>query len=119
TPSLARSAPAASQAVPAAEGAAESAPDAAGGRGRARQRPDKLSYRETRELAEIPARIAALEAEQRTTTARLQDPQLYAEAPEQARQLAERLSEIDAGLTALLERWEWLEQRLDANRPSS
>jgi ATP-binding cassette subfamily F protein uup len=72
-------------------------------------RADRLSWREQRELDKLPERIGALEAEQATLTRRLEDPGLYAADPLEARRLATRLSEIDAALTALLERWESLE----------
>ena len=69
----------------------------------------KLSYKETRELAELPGRIAALEAEQATLNQRLEDPQLYQDNPLAAPRLVTRLAEIDDELLRLLERWEALE----------
>ena len=71
--------------------------------------PRKLSYKESRELAELPDRIAALETEQQTITARLEDPTLYQSAPQEAQALAQRLTAIDDDLMTLLERWEVLE----------
>lgn len=71
--------------------------------------PRKLSYKESRELAELPDRIAALETEQQTITARLEDPALYQSAPQEAQALAQRLTAIDDELMTLLERWEVLE----------
>ncbi|WP_300455456.1 ATP-binding cassette domain-containing protein [Accumulibacter sp.] len=70
---------------------------------------DKLSWKEARELAELPGRIAALEAEQKAVTERLADPSLYQSSPQEARILSARLGEIDEQLFALLERWEVLE----------
>ncbi len=69
----------------------------------------KLSYKETRELAELPERIAALENEQKEISLRLEDPALYQSQPQDVQQLSVRLSEIDDELMALLERWEILE----------
>ena len=69
----------------------------------------KLSYKETRELEELPGRIAALEDEQKTITQRLEDPTLYQSQPLEAQQLSTRLNEIDEELMVLLERWEALE----------
>ena len=69
----------------------------------------KLSYKETRELAELPERIAALENEQKEISLRLEDPALYQSQPQEVQQLSMRLSEIDDELMALLERWETLE----------
>ncbi|MEI7613893.1 MAG: ATP-binding cassette domain-containing protein [Betaproteobacteria bacterium] len=69
----------------------------------------KLSYKEARELAELPERIAALELEQKTLHQRLEDPALYQAQPQEAQGLSARLNEIDDELMHLLERWEVLE----------
>jgi ABC transport system ATP-binding/permease protein len=60
----------------------------------------KLSYKEQRELDELPARIEALEAEQKTLHERLAVPALQA-----------RSDAIEAELMAALERWEALGSR--------
>ena len=60
----------------------------------------KLSFKETRELAELPGKIAALEDEQKAIAARLEDPALYQGAPLEAQQLSERMAAIDCGRTA-------------------
>jgi ABC transport system ATP-binding/permease protein len=70
----------------------------------------KLSFRESRELAELPARIAALEEEQVRITRQLESPDLYQESAQGARGLAQRHAEIDSELLELLERWESLER---------
>ncbi|WP_303786623.1 ATP-binding cassette domain-containing protein [Azovibrio restrictus] len=77
----------------------------------AKPRGDRLSWKEQRELEGLPDRIAALEAEQADLTARLEDPAIYQQDPELARQAAERLAAIEDELMALLERWEALEAR--------
>ena len=69
----------------------------------------KLGYKETRELDALPGRIAALEAEQKSTMLRLEDPALYQAQPDEARRLSTRLAEIEEELMALLERWAFLE----------
>ncbi len=69
----------------------------------------KLSYKETRELAELPGKIAALEEEQKEINRRLEDPALYQFQPREAHALSERLAAIDDELMLLLERWEALE----------
>ena len=69
----------------------------------------KLSYKEARELAELPERIAALEEEQKTISQRLEDPALYQAQPQEAQALSVRLTAIDDELMLLLERWEALE----------
>jgi ATP-binding cassette subfamily F protein uup len=70
----------------------------------------KLSYKEQRERDELPARIAALEAEQTAINARLADGSLYASAPQEAAALSKRHAEIDDTLLAALERQETLGQ---------
>ncbi len=70
----------------------------------------KLSYKETRELAELPGRISALEDEQKEIGIQLEDPALYQADPLKANALSERLAEIDDELLVLLERWEELDK---------
>ena len=69
----------------------------------------KLSYKEARELAELPGRIVALEDEQKSISQRLEDPTLYQSQPQEAQALSVRLTEIDDELMLMLERWEALE----------
>jgi ATP-binding cassette subfamily F protein uup len=71
----------------------------------------KLSYKETRELQELPARIEALEAEQRVLAALTGDPQLYATDPRKATEAHARWAAIEDELMLCLERWEALSQR--------
>ena len=70
----------------------------------------KLSFKESRELAELPGRIAALEEEQVRITRQLESPDFYQESAQAARGLAQRHAEIDSELLELLERWESLER---------
>ncbi|WP_220637101.1 ATP-binding cassette domain-containing protein [Georgfuchsia toluolica] len=70
----------------------------------------KLSWKEQRELEALPGRIAALEAEQGTLSARLEDPAVHA-AGGDGQKIAARLEAIDNELMTLLERWESLEGR--------
>jgi len=71
----------------------------------------KLSYKESRELAELPARVRALEQEQREITAGLGDPAMYRGVPEQMRQMQARFAEIEEQLMQALARWEALEAK--------
>ena len=71
----------------------------------------KLGYREQRELDALPARIEALEAEQRTIAARLADPGFFVAEPEQAAAQAVRHAQIEDELMSCLERWELLAAR--------
>lgn len=71
----------------------------------------KLSYKEQRELEELPKLIAKLEAEQQTITERLQDNNLYKTQPEEVNKLNLRYAEIDDLLLTSLEQWEAIEAR--------
>jgi ATP-binding cassette subfamily F protein uup len=71
----------------------------------------KLSYKEQRELESLPARIDALEAEQRTIAAQLADPAFYAREAARAGELSRRHAEIEDELMICLERWEALGAR--------
>ena len=72
---------------------------------------NKLSFKEQRELDSLPAHIEALEAEQATIAARLQDPGLYADGSQQAQALSARHAQIEEELMTGLERWETLGNR--------
>jgi ATP-binding cassette subfamily F protein uup len=99
---------AARRAVPAA---APAAPAAAAGAPPAAARRTKLSYKEQRELDALPARIEALEAEQRSLSEELADGRLYARDAARAGALQRRHAEIEDELMAALERWEALGAR--------
>ena len=71
----------------------------------------RLGYKEARELEALPARIEALEAEQAKLVARLADPSLYQQAPQDAVRLHARSEAIEAELLEVLARWEALEAR--------
>ena len=71
----------------------------------------KLSYKEGRELDGLPARVQALEQEQREITASLGEPALYRDQPERSTQLQKRFAEIEALLLQALSRWEELEAK--------
>ncbi|NMF90763.1 ATP-binding cassette domain-containing protein [Aromatoleum petrolei] len=71
----------------------------------------KLSFNEKRELEALPDRIAALEAEQTALHARMADPALYQQAPQEVARIKGRLEELDAEIENALVRWEALESR--------
>jgi ABC transport system ATP-binding/permease protein len=71
----------------------------------------KLSYKEQRELEELPKLIAQLESEQKSISEQLADPDLYKQPPEQMKKLNERFAEIDELLLESLEKWEVIEAR--------
>ncbi|MBI1887397.1 MAG: ATP-binding cassette domain-containing protein [Nitrosomonadales bacterium] len=71
----------------------------------------RLSFKETRELEDLPRRIEALEREQIDIAAHLADGTVYRSDPKRARQLQVRGEEIEAETAAVLERWEMLEKK--------
>ncbi len=73
-------------------------------------RTRKLSYKEQRELEELPQRITQLEAEQAQINEQLCDATLFARDNARAVELAKRSGEIDEALMQALERWEALER---------
>ena len=71
----------------------------------------KLSYKEQRELDGLPARIEALEAEQKALQAELADPATYARDAQSVPALHARHEALEAELLQALERWEALASR--------
>ncbi|WP_020652569.1 ATP-binding cassette domain-containing protein [Massilia niastensis] len=71
----------------------------------------KLSYKEQRELEELPQLIATLEDEQSAITAQLNSPDFYKQKPGDAQRLTARVAEIEDLLLDALERWERIEAR--------
>jgi ATP-binding cassette subfamily F protein uup len=70
-------------------------------------KPKKLSYKEQKELDELPTLISNLETEQKTISAKLADGDFYKDAtPDAIKKLNERFAEIDELLMAALEKWE-------------
>ena len=92
--------------APAAASALPSAPVAAPPPKRA-----KLSFKEQREFDDLPARIEALEAEQRALAERLADASLYTGPPQQVAALQSRAAQVENELLASMERWETLGSR--------
>jgi len=68
----------------------------------------KLSYKEQREFDSLPARIAALEAEQASVDTELGGGQLFNTDPARAAQLGARHADIEAEWLRAMERWEVL-----------
>ena len=85
--------------------AAEAAPAPAAAK------PRKLSYKEQRELDELPQRIEALEAEQVSLATLLADADAYTRDPKGVAAAQARVALIDDELLAAMERWEVLGQR--------
>jgi ATP-binding cassette subfamily F protein uup len=68
----------------------------------------KLSYKEQRELDGLPARIEALEAEQKTLGDLLGGTEIYQGDPKRLAEVQKRYAELDDELLAAMERWEEL-----------
>jgi ATP-binding cassette subfamily F protein uup len=76
--------------------------------------PRKLSFNEKREFEQLPARIEALEAEQRDLQARVQSPEFYKEGATVIARTLARLEEIGGSggeLDRALARWDELDSR--------
>jgi ATP-binding cassette subfamily F protein uup len=68
----------------------------------------KLSFKEQRDLDELPKKIEVLEAEQAGIRAQLADGSIYSKDAALALQLTQRDAELDELLLAAMERWESL-----------
>ena len=69
----------------------------------------KLSYKQQKQLEELPKQIEALEKEQQQLIDHLAQGDIYVSDPEGAGKMAERLSMIEGELLELLEAWDELE----------
>ncbi len=69
----------------------------------------KLSYKEKRELEELPKKIEALEAEQHQLTIKMEDPAFYQQEGEVITKAVNRLEELHDELSRLYHRWGELE----------
>jgi ATP-binding cassette subfamily F protein uup len=69
----------------------------------------RLSYKDQRELDQMPTRIAQLEGEQTEVQQRLADPELYRRDPAAMKTLSARLQALEAELSTAYARWEALE----------
>ncbi len=68
----------------------------------------KLSFKEQRDLDELPKKIEALEAEQSAIRTKLADGSIYSSDPAEAQKLTLRDAVLDELLLAAMERWESL-----------
>ena len=75
------------------------------------ERGQKLSYKEQRELDGLPARIEALETEQRALHERTGGAEFYKESPDAIRGALARVDGIEAELVEAYARWHELESR--------
>jgi len=99
-----------------ANGAAPAAPAAPVEAPAAKARPTKLSYKETRELAEIENTILAAEAEVTRLEQELNDPGLYRRDAAQATKLGSDLAAARERVSQLMDRWQELESKREASK---
>ena len=71
----------------------------------------KLSYKDQRELEALPARIEALEGEQRALGEKIAGPSFYKEAADVIRASLARVDELQRELAAAYARWDALDSR--------
>ncbi|MDH5175090.1 MAG: ATP-binding cassette domain-containing protein [Gammaproteobacteria bacterium] len=74
----------------------------------------KLSFKESRELEQLPLQIEALETEQRALAAAMSGAEYHRRGGEQMRKDAERATAIEQELEAAFERWAELDARKNA-----
>jgi ATPase components of ABC transporters with duplicated ATPase domains len=73
--------------------------------------PTKMSYKETRELAQLPAEIEALEQQQHELTARMSSGDYHKQGSEQIKADLQRADELERQLAEKFVRWEALEAK--------
>ncbi len=76
----------------------------------------KPTYREQRELDQLPAQIEALEREQAQLTASIADPYFYRQPAESITQALARLDALTHELHAVYARWDELDSRITRGR---
>jgi ATP-binding cassette subfamily F protein uup len=74
-------------------------------------KPKKLSYKEQRELEELPTRIDALETEQRDLHARMGGPGFYKEGSAAITEALARVAAVEEQLRVAYARWDELDSR--------
>jgi ATP-binding cassette subfamily F protein uup len=91
--------------------APEKASDAEGSRETGAARPNKLSFKETRELADAPGKIETLEREQEELNDRVSEPSFYRSDPSSQKRVQARVAALAEEIAAAYKRWEELEAR--------
>jgi ATP-binding cassette subfamily F protein uup len=100
--------------APATQSSSAKASDAARPAEPARKAPTKLSFKESRELEQLPLQIEALETEQRALAAAMSGAEYHKRGGEQMRKDAERATAIEQALEVAFERWAELDARKNA-----
>ena len=99
-----------------APAAASARTEGGGAEARPKNAPQKLSYKETRELEQLPQAIESLEHEQKALAAAMAGSDYHKRGGEQMRADAARAAEIEHELEAAFERWAELDLRSKAPR---
>jgi ATP-binding cassette subfamily F protein uup len=76
-----------------------------------RSAPTKMSYKETRELTQLPQEIEALEQQQQALTARMSSGEYHKQGSEQIKADRQLVSDIEQQLAQKFARWEELEAK--------
>jgi ATP-binding cassette subfamily F protein uup len=76
-----------------------------------RKNVKKLSYKEQRELEALPARIEALESEQRALEQRIAAPEFYKEGADAIKTSLDRVQQLQRDLASVYARWGDLDSR--------
>ena len=74
-----------------------------------KEKPRKLTFKEKKELEDLPQLIEGLEEEQQRLYAIMADPSFYQESGHEAGELKTRLEEVERELEIAYQRWEELE----------
>jgi ATP-binding cassette subfamily F protein uup len=102
---LAQRRPAAAAPTPAKQKAESRSDDAR------RAAPAKMSYKETRELAQLPAEIEALEQQQHALVAKMSSGEYHKQGSEQTKADRQLGADIERQLAEKFARWEALEAK--------
>lgn len=76
--------------------------------------PVKLSYKETRELAQLPAEIETLEQRQHELTARMSSADYHKQGPDQLKADRKLAEDLEREMAQKFERWSSLEAKAEA-----
>ena len=68
-----------------------------------------MSFKESRELEQLPQKIESLEAEQASLNELIARPDFFAGPQAEVQRVTRRLADIETELLGLFERWEELE----------
>jgi ATP-binding cassette subfamily F protein uup len=86
---------------------------------RADARPAKLSYKETRELEQLPSRIEVLEVEQHALAAAMSATGYHETGREKIKADVQRAADLERELAEAYERWSELDARAEALRTAA